>query len=195
MPYDHQFNTFNSIIDVNKHEEKPCPYDKVGCIFKHEIAPECRFNLKCTFKLCQFTHTTKKGEEVAHRQEVETLNEGVVENRGHLLPAIISTDRTIAHKELMKPLEDAEAVELNEENDYEDSESFRADMEGSEDEDNYSEDSDSSDSWEGGYESDSMYTEDQKKEMLWIVQQEKEAWRMLQQKVNSQVKTRMLHKV
>ena len=63
----------------------------------------------------------------------------------------------------MKPLENAEAVELNEENDYEDSEFFRADMEGSEDEDNYSEDSDSSDSWEGGYESDSMYTEDQKK--------------------------------
>ena len=22
MPYDHQFNTFNSIVDVNKHEEK-----------------------------------------------------------------------------------------------------------------------------------------------------------------------------
>ena len=50
----------------------------------------------------------------------------------------------------MKPLEDAEAVELNEGNDYEDSESFRADMEGIEDEDNYSEDSDSSDLWEGG---------------------------------------------
>ena len=31
--------------------------------------------------------------------------------RGHLLPAIISTDRTIAHREFMKPLEDAEAVE------------------------------------------------------------------------------------
>ena len=122
----------------------------------------------------------KKGEEVSHRQELETLNEGVVENRWHLLPATISTDRTIAHKELMEPLEYAEAVELNEENDYEDCESFRADMEGSEDEDNYSEDSDSSDSWEGGYESDSMYTEDQKKEMLWIVQQEREAWRMLQ---------------
>ena len=95
----------------------------------------------------------------------------------------------------MKPLEDAEAVKLNEEYDDEDSESFWADMEGVEDEDNYSEDSDSSDSWEGGYESDSMYTEDQKKEMLWIVQQEKEAWRLLQQKLNSKVKTRMLHKV
>ena len=74
--------------------DKPCPYDKVGCRFKHETAPECRFNLKCTFKLCQFTHTTKKGEEAVHR--------------GHLLPAIISTDRTIAHREFMKPLEDAE---------------------------------------------------------------------------------------
>ena len=148
--------------------DKPCPYDKVGCKFKHENAPECRFNLKCTFKLCQFTHTTKKGEEVAHRQEVETLNEGVVENRGHLLPAIISTDRTIAHREFMKPLEDAVAVELNEENDYEDSESFLADMENMEgvvDDDNYSEDSDSSDS-----------SDDQDAQHALL-------WRMLQKKV------------
>ena len=99
--------------------DKPCPYDKVGCKFKHETAPECRFNLKCTFKLCQFTHTTKKGEEVAHRQET----------RGHLLPVIISTDRTVDHRESMEPLENAEAVEMNEESIYEDSESFLADME------------------------------------------------------------------
>ena len=56
--------------------------------------------------------------------------------------------------------EDAEAVELNEENDDEDSES----------EDNYYEDSDSCDS------SDEL---DAQNELL---------WRMLQQKVNSQVK-------
>ena len=85
----------------------------------------------------------------------------------------------------MKPLEDAEAVELNEENVYEDSESFRADMEGVEDEDNYSEDSDSSDSWEGGYESDISYTEDKKKEMLWIVQQEKEAFEKVMAIINA----------
>ena len=60
--------------------DKPCPYDKIGCKFKHEISPECRYNLKCTFKLCQFTHTTKKGEELVHRQELETHNEGVVED-------------------------------------------------------------------------------------------------------------------
>ena len=61
-----------------------------------------------------------------HRQELETLNEGVGETRGHLLPAIISTDRTKAHREFMKLLEDAEAVEMNEEShlekDYDDSE-------------------------------------------------------------------------
>ena len=44
-----------------------------------------------------------------HRQGLETLNEGIVKTRGHLLPAIVSTDRTIAHREFMKPLEDAEA--------------------------------------------------------------------------------------
>ena len=136
--------------------DKPCPYDKIGCKFKHEISPECRYNLKCTFKLCQFTHTTKKGEELVHGQELETHNEGVVETRGQLLPAIISTDRTIAHREFMKPLEDAKtkssgAVEMNEENDCEDSESFLADMENMDNVDSESsyisdEDSDSSDS-------------------------------------------------
>ena len=75
----------------------------------------------------------------------------------------------------MKPLEDAEAVELNEENDDEDVE----------DEDNYSEDSDSSDLWEGGYEIDSMYNEDQKNEMLWIVQQEKEAFEKAMAVINA----------
>ena len=111
-----------------------------------------------------------------HRQVLETLNEGVVENRGHLLPAIISTDRTIAnrefmknrghllpaiistdrtiaHREFMKPLEDAkdeyydaEAVEMNEESDSEDNESFIGgvvdDYETSDSDDESSEDED-----------------------------------------------------
>ena len=106
---------------------------------------------------------TKKGEELVHRQELETLNEGAVETRGHLLPAIISTDRTIAHREFMKPLEDAEkksagAVEMNEENDYEDSESFLADMENMENVD--SEDSDTSDEDSDSSESDSSDEEE-----------------------------------
>ena len=73
--------------------DKPCPYDKVGCRFKHETAPECRFNLKCTFKLCQFTHTTKKGEEAVHRLELVTLNEGVAETRGHCQLSYLQTEQ------------------------------------------------------------------------------------------------------
>ena len=37
-------------------------------------------NLNCTFKLCQFTHTTKNGEELVHRQVLETHNEVVEED-------------------------------------------------------------------------------------------------------------------
>ena len=77
-------HTSDHMVDIKFchyfNNDKPCPYDKIGCKFKHEISPECRYNLKCTFKLCQFTHTTKKGEEVVHRQELETHNEGVVED-------------------------------------------------------------------------------------------------------------------
>ena len=60
--------------------DKPCPYDKIGCKFKHELSPECRYNLNCTSKLCQFTHTTKNGEELVHRQVLETHNEVVEED-------------------------------------------------------------------------------------------------------------------
>ena len=95
---------------------------------------------------------------------METLNEGVVENRRHLLSAIISTDRTIAHKELMKPLEDAEAVEMNVENEYAEdvendygvlgSESFLADMESMEGVLDEESDSEDNESFLGGVEED-----------------------------------------
>ena len=143
---------------------KPCPYEKVGCKFKHETAPECRFNLKCTFKLCQFTHTTKMGEEPVPRLEVEAPKEavprleveklkeavarlkvekpkkGAVATRGNLLPAMISTDRRIAISEIMilsiKELNELNKV--NEENDseesYDDSEDDSEDSDASDDE-------------------------------------------------------------
>ena len=160
--------------------DKPCPYDKVGCKFKHENAPECRFNLKCTFKLCQFTHTTKKGEEVVHREFMKPLEDAeaeAVEVNVENDYGVLGSESFLADMESMEGVvdednysEDVEAVELNEENDDEDSES-------EDNYDNYYEDSDSC---------DSSNEVDAQNELL---------WRMLQQKVNSQVKKRMPHKV
>ena len=39
--------------------EKFCPYDKIGCKFKHEDAGKCDYDINCKFKLCQFKHSPK----------------------------------------------------------------------------------------------------------------------------------------
>ena len=41
----------------NNHKE--CPYQDVGCMFRHEDSPHCRYQEKCTSKLCQFKHSLK----------------------------------------------------------------------------------------------------------------------------------------
>ena len=35
---------------------KHCPFEEVGCMFKHEISKNCRFQKHCKNKLCQFQH-------------------------------------------------------------------------------------------------------------------------------------------
>ena len=72
----------------------------------------------------------------------------------------------------MKPLEDAEAAELNEETDDEETDDEETDDEDVEDEDNYSEDYDSSDS-EGGHFS-FIKEGDQREEIARIMQKNKE---------------------
>ena len=38
---------------------KRCPYSDIGCMFKHESAPNCYFRDKCSKNLCQFQHLEK----------------------------------------------------------------------------------------------------------------------------------------
>ena len=40
--------------------EKNCPYEEVGCMFKHEQSQVCRYKDNCSNKLCQFHHRKKK---------------------------------------------------------------------------------------------------------------------------------------
>ena len=35
---------------------KQCPFEEVGCMFKHERSRNCRFKKNCRNKLCQFQH-------------------------------------------------------------------------------------------------------------------------------------------
>ena len=50
---------------------KFCPYEEIGCKFKHKPSPSCRFEKHCHFKLCQFTHMKDGNEQVDVEQEVE----------------------------------------------------------------------------------------------------------------------------
>ena len=35
---------------------KVCPYEELGCMFKHETASSCKFRDNCKRKLCKFKH-------------------------------------------------------------------------------------------------------------------------------------------
>ena len=37
--------------------DKICPYEEIGCKFKHEVSNKCRYDKNCHIKLSQFKHT------------------------------------------------------------------------------------------------------------------------------------------
>ena len=58
---------------------KLCPFDAVGCMFKHEKSDECRFLQNCKNKLCPFQHplneeTMDTSEDNQTNVSVDTLN-------------------------------------------------------------------------------------------------------------------------
>ena len=36
--------------------QKPCPYDEIGCMYSHEQSEACRFQKLCKHNLCQYQH-------------------------------------------------------------------------------------------------------------------------------------------
>ena len=40
--------------------DKICPYEAIGCKFRHQNSKMCSFNEKCKFELCQFKHVIKE---------------------------------------------------------------------------------------------------------------------------------------
>ena len=45
-----------------------CPYEKIGCMFRHNQSRECKFGKQCHIKLCQFQHNS------AEETEKETVH-------------------------------------------------------------------------------------------------------------------------
>ena len=52
--------------------DKKCPYEEIGCMYKHELAGKCDLGLKCKRKLCQFQHTYC-GNETSEKECLEEL--------------------------------------------------------------------------------------------------------------------------
>ena len=50
----HEFDTWKYCHYFNN--KKSCPYEDIGCMFKHEKSENCRFNKICRNKLCPYQH-------------------------------------------------------------------------------------------------------------------------------------------
>ena len=55
----HQFETGKNCHYYNN--KKHCPYEDIGCMFKHEKSEKCRFNRECRNKMCPYQHEDISG--------------------------------------------------------------------------------------------------------------------------------------
>ena len=55
---------------------KVCQFEKLGCKFKHEVSPNCRYGQQCKKELCGFRHYSR--EESIH-QELTVSEENIME--------------------------------------------------------------------------------------------------------------------
>ena len=58
---------------------KTCPYEEIGCKFKHEVSNNCRYDNLCHIRLCQFKHSPvsqvkQNDKEVNNRESCEGYN-------------------------------------------------------------------------------------------------------------------------
>ena len=56
MKYCHYFNN-----------NRKCPFETLGCMFKHENTPQCRYIGKCYKDLCPFKHNQKEGQSICEK--------------------------------------------------------------------------------------------------------------------------------
>ena len=54
--------------------DKNCPFEEVGCKFKHEVANKCRYDQNCKIKLCQFQHSPFENQEDKNYKETGTAD-------------------------------------------------------------------------------------------------------------------------
>ena len=70
--------------------DKSCPFDEIGCKFRHQHSDECIFGPKCKNKLCHFKHTN-----------VIVADERVVDNQAYIQISI-NLDSLIVEQKFVK---------------------------------------------------------------------------------------------
>ena len=61
--------------------DKLCPYQEIGCMFRHEQADQCKYEKICSNNLCQFKHKTPNNKvvEIAHESIKNTQEKESIE--------------------------------------------------------------------------------------------------------------------
>ena len=60
MKHQEVHNNINTKFCHYFNNKKECPFNEIGCMFKHTEAPECKYQLKCNIRLCQFQHSSEE---------------------------------------------------------------------------------------------------------------------------------------
>ena len=59
--------------------DKECPFETLGCMFKHQDAPQCKYSDKCLKTLCQFKHKEEKDQNKCKKCDFIFKNQKVSE--------------------------------------------------------------------------------------------------------------------
>ena len=52
--------------------EKLCPFEEIGCMFRHAKAEPCKFKNSCKSYLCQFQHPQEVNDDTLNEEEVQS---------------------------------------------------------------------------------------------------------------------------
>ena len=84
---------------------KFCPYEELGCRFKHSDSRQCKYDKKCRIKLCQFKH----------KEETNGEMENLTENIANDIDKIIDIEDEVSKKEKFENMNEYDQFEVYQE--------------------------------------------------------------------------------
>ena len=75
-----------------------CPFEDLGCMFSHELSGACKFDKKCSTKLCSYQHTEaleNNSEVMEMFNDQDNAEEGMDDSKCHLCKKIFESIDTL----------------------------------------------------------------------------------------------------